>query len=344
MVTLQEQDKNALNNYRFIDLFCGIGGFHMALESFGAKCVFASDIDDGAKRLYQKNYNIYPQGDIKNVKAEEIPHHEILCGGFPCQAFSVSGKGKGFSDQKTGKLFFEINRLLKYHHPKIVLLENVANLEKHWHGYSIKHIMSALRARGYKPFKKVLNALDFGIPQYRKRLYIVAFREDLEIEKFVFPEGIKNRASLKKILIDNVGEQYFIQQKFELRDNIDEIEKNAKQPYIRVGEIGLGRQGERIYSIQGCSTTLSASSGGPGGRTGMYYINNRVRKLTPRECARLLGFPDTFQLAETDNQAYQQFGNSVVIDVLQYIILEVIKNLQGAKKDGKTEYSFYDEL
>lgn len=329
MISLKKSEKSLLKGYKFIDLFCGIGGFHLTLESFGAECVFASDVNEEAKNVYKTNFNFIPHGDITKISSDSIPSHDILCGGFPCQAFSISGKGRGFSDSKTGKLFFEINRILKYHKPKIVFLENVANLEKHWGGYSLKHIMNALESRGYKPFKQVLNAIDFGIPQHRRRLYIVAFRQDLNVKEFSFPKALKIKKSLKDFLEDEVDEKYYIKQSYTIRSDVGKIEHDARKPFMRVGEVGPGRQGERIYSINGCATTLSSSSGGPGGRTGMYYINNKVRKLTPRECARLMGFPDEFKIAESDNQAYLQFGNSVVVDVLQYILLQIISKIQG---------------
>ena len=329
MLSLKESEKSLLKDYKFIDLFCGIGGFHLTLESFGAECVFASDVNKEANNVYKTNFDFSPQGDITKISSDSIPSHDILCGGFPCQAFSISGKGMGFSDCKTGKLFFEINRILKYHRPKVVFLENVANLEKHWGGYSLKHILNALKSRGYIPFKQVLNAIDFGIPQHRRRLYIVAFRQDLNINEFDFPKALEIKKQLKDFLENEVDEKYYIKQSYTIRKDVINVDQDLKNPFIRVGEVGPGRQGERIYSINGCATTLSSSSGGPGGRTGMYYINNRVRKLTPRECARLMGFPDDFKIAESDNQAYLQFGNSVVVDVLQYILLQIIYKIQG---------------
>lgn len=344
MIELDESMKKSLQGYKYIDLFCGIGGFHLALSSFGAKCIFASDINTSAKKIYNQYFSFMPDGDITKIDARTIPEHEILCGGFPCQAFSISGKGKGFSDEKSGKLFFEINRILKVRHPKIIILENVANLEKHWNGYSLKHILHALEIRGYDVFIDKLNAFNFGIPQFRKRLYIVAFDKSLGITHFLFPKPLPFKCSLESIIQKETDESVYITQKYVLRENICNIELICKKPCIRIGEIGQGRQGERIYSIKGCSTTLSSSSGGPGGRTGMYLINNRVRKLTPRECARLMGFPDDFVLDEKSNQAYKQLGNSVVVDVLQYIIKNIIQVIQKEKNDGKKINSVYNEL
>lgn len=326
MIEIQNEYASALGDYTFIDLFCGIGGFHLSLSAFGAHCVFASEIDSEAKRVYENNFNVKTAGDIKLIKEEEIPKHDILCGGFPCQPFSISGKGKGFADKERGKLFFEIIRVVKYHKPKIILLENVPTLETHSNGNTIFHMFNALKKHGYTPFKAKLNAADFGVPQVRKRLYIVAFRADLDIKEFKFPNPITLQRKLKDILIEDENTtQFEIKRNYKLIKNYKEKELNCNEPYIRIGEIGLGRQGERIYSINGCATTLSSTSGGLGGRTGMYLINNSVRKLMPRECARLMGFPDCFEMACTVNQSYKQFGNSVVVDVLQQILMEIIK-------------------
>lgn len=334
MIYTRKHMKSQLDGYRFIDLFCGVGGFHLALSSFGARCVFASDINAEARKVYASNFGITPKGDIKHIKNEEIPSHDILCGGFPCQAFSVSGTQAGFKDEKTGNLFFEIIRIAKHHKPGIILLENVANLESHDNGQSLVRITDELRGAHYTPFSKVLNSLDFNVPQCRKRLYIIAFHNSLEINDFKFPSPTQTVKRLKDVLLSDsdVPHECHVDRAFSLRNGYEQFEFDKKKPYIRVGEIGLGRQGERIYSIEGCATTLSASGGGLGGRTGLYLKNGKIRKLAPRECARLMGFPNRFIIAETANQAYQQFGNSVVIDVLQRILIEAISSIRGDKQ------------
>jgi len=337
MIKLDKQYKNALKDYKFIDLFCGIGGFHLALNSFGAECVFASDIDEMARNVYKKNFKIEPKGDIipivKNAK-KEIPSHDILCAGFPCQSFSISGNQAGFKDKKTGKLFYEITNIVKVHKPKFILLENVANLEKHDKGNTIKTIKTELEKAGYSIHYKILNSSDYNIPQCRKRIYIVAFRNDIFSKKFNFPEKIDLSQKLNNLLDNDAKEikNCIIKEKCYLRKKFRTIEKYCKKPYIRIGEIGEGRQGERVYSANGCSTTLSSSSGGLGGRTGIYYIDKKYRRLTPRECARLMGFPDSFTIADTQNQAYKQFGNSVVVDVLQYIIINILNCITEENK------------
>jgi len=329
MIELEEKYKNILNGCKFIDLFCGIGGFHLALASFGAECVFASDIDKEAKKVYKENFGMEPAGDITKIKPEQIPAHDIICAGFPCQPFSISGDQKGFDDNLgRGKLFFNIVEIAKVHHPQFILLENVKNFEKHDKGNTLKTVEGELRKVGYSVFSKVLCAADYGVPQARQRIYIVAFRSDLAVTSFQFPDSLKDYKTLDSILIEDKKNEvignYYINRNYTIKAKSVE-RKNA---LIRIGQIGLGRQGERIYSINGLSTTLSSQGGGLGGKTGMYLINGRVRKLYPRECARLMGFPDNYKLASSQEKCYNQFGNSVVVDVLQYITIKIIEKLQ----------------
>lgn len=336
MIELLEEQKK-LEDYTFIDLFCGIGGFHLALSSFGAKCVFASDIDEEACRVYKDNFSIEPQGDITKISADKIPVHDILCAGFPCQPFSVSGNQQGFNDEKgRGKLFFDIVRIANYHRPKILLLENVRNLEKHDGGKTIKRIVSELDNIGYTVFYKVLCASDYGVPQRRNRIYIVAFRKDLGVKSFSFPSPKTDFKVLEDILLpqkeNKVAGNYIISRDCEILKTA----KNRDRNLIRIGSIGQGRQGERIYSIKGQSITLSYQSGGLGGQTGMYLIRKKVRKLYPRECARLMGFPDYFKLANSQEKNYKQFGNSVVVDVLQYIVEKIVIKLQACEKGSQS--------
>jgi DNA (cytosine-5)-methyltransferase 1 len=329
------ENEHKLKGYKFIDLFCGIGGFHLALTSFGAKCVFASDIDAEACKVYEKNFKMKPQGDITLIHARDIPKHDILCAGFPCQPFSISGNQQGFDDEHgRGKLFFDIVRIAKYHKPKILLLENVKNFEKHNNGKTIITVKEELNNIGYTVFYDVLCASDFEVPQQRKRIYIVAFRKDLKIDSFEFPRGAYSFKTLKDILItkaeNKIKGNYYIDRKYKIR--IESTQRDNK--LIRIGEIGLGRQGERIYSINGQATTLSSQGGGLGGKTGMYLIRKKVRKLFPRECARLMGFPDDFQLSSSQEQNYKQFGNSVVVDVIQAIVKEIIKKIEAENNMG----------
>lgn len=329
MVSLSEQEQQCLQGLRFVDLFCGIGGFHLALSSLGAECVFASDINEKACKVYEKNYKIKPYGDITKIKCKDVPSHDILCAGFPCQPFSISGNRKGFDD-KNGKLFFEIIRIARFHKPKVIFLENVSNLESHNEGKTLEVIRQKLKSIGYRTFDSVLNASDYGVPQSRKRIYIIAFRNNLGIKQFCFPKSEQEIACVQDVLEENVDSKYSV-----VRNDIvifDETEHEKSNKLIRIGSVGPGRQGERIYSIQGPATTLSSQGGGPGGKTGIYRVGNNVRILTPRECARVMGFPDDFILLGSDFDAYTQFGNSVVVNVIQKIALAAAASLRMEDK------------
>lgn len=329
-------DKNSLKNYKFIDLFAGIGGFHLALSSFGAKCVFASEWDKHAADTYYQNFSILPYGDITKINETDIPEHDILCGGFPCQAFSISGKQKGFEDTR-GTLFFDIARIVNYHKPKVLFLENVKNLAKHDNGNTLDIIIRTLENLEYKVFYKVLNTSNYGLPQNRERVYIVAFHYSIDSNDFNFPKPIDNQVSLVEFL-----ENSPINAKVIIRNDI-EIYKNysassslfadvalMNKP-IQIGIVNKGGQGERIYHPLGHAITLSAYGGGVGAKTGLYLVNESVRKLSPRECARIQGFPDEFIINKIDSQAYKQFGNSVSVNVLQYILKEISKVLEYNK-------------
>lgn len=322
-----EIKKQTFKNYKYIDLFCGIGGFHLALDSLGAECVFASDIDSNARLVYEKNFGIKPSGDITKIENNSIPNHDILCAGFPCQPFSISGNQKGFDDPR-GKLFFEIIRIAKYHNPKIIFLENVKNFTTHNNGSTLQKVKDELKKIGYNVFDKVLISSNYGIPQARKRLYIIALKETLKIQKFSFPGGTPTLQTVKNILCDE-SSRYNVYVNRSYMMDTKPIKRNG---LIHIAKIGKGRQGERIYSIDGYATTLSSQGGGLGGKTGMYLVDNKIRKLYPRECARLMGFPDSFEYAKDKNTAYKQFGNSVVVDVLQSILLELGKILTNEKE------------
>lgn len=324
MFNVRNTDKR-LRDKSFIDLFCGIGGFHLALSSYGAKCIFASDINVSASNVYYKNFGIQPKGDIKCIKNIDIPKHDILCAGFPCQSFSISGNQNGFSDEN-GKLFFEVYRIARYHHPKLIILENVKNLLSHNNGKTISVMEQRLKSIGYNIYNEVLCATDFSVPQARKRVYIVAFRNDLNVQNFQFPSSKGRLKVVSDVLDDNVEQKYFISKPYIINGDI-ENDQNKYDKLMRIGSVGLGRQGERIYSVRGQGITLSSQGGGIGGKTGMYYVDGRVRKLTPRECARMMGFPEKFKLANTDAECYKQFGNSVVVNVIQEIIGEASKYL-----------------
>lgn len=327
--TSVDTPNNSLQGYRFVDLFAGIGGFHLALTTFGAKCVFASEWDSSAARVYEKNFKIKPVGDITKIRETEVPKHEILCGGFPCQAFSVSGKQKGFEDTR-GTLFFDIVRIAKHHHPKLLFLENVKNLEKHDNGNTLSVIQKTLEEIGYTVCYTVLNASNYGLPQNRERIYIIGFRNDLNIKYFRFPKPLNKLVSLEDLLEEIprakviMRDDIHIYKEYNVQKNIFGENIYPNKP-VQIGHVNKGGQGERIYSPLGHACTLSAYGGGAGAKTGLYYINGIIRKLSTRECARVQGFPDHFIIDENDNQAYKQFGNSVAVNVLIEILAEIEK-------------------
>ncbi len=309
----------------YIDLFAGIGGFHQAMTFFHGNCQFASEWDKEAARTYRENYLIKPFGDITQIRAQDIPQHDLLCAGFPCQAFSISGKQKGFADTR-GTLFFDIVRIVKYHHPKVLLLENVRNFERHNKGKTLGTVISVLEKLNYSVFYKVLNASHFGLPQNRERIFIVCFRKDLHIDEFTFPNPLNKVTSLLDILeihpsdakIINRPDIVFTKTFEPQRDLFGELQLPNKP--VQIGYVNKGGQGERIYSPYGHAITLSAYGGGAGAKTGLYYINGVVRKLSTRECARLQGFPDSFKIVSSTTQAYRQFGNAVAVNVVKEIL------------------------
>lgn len=324
--------KKYLDGYSFIDLFAGIGGFHYALSSYGADCLYASEWDIPAQETYFANHGIMPSGDITKIAAEEIPPHDILCGGFPCQAFSISGKRLGFEDTR-GTLFFDIARIVKHHRPKVVFMENVKNLALHDKGRTFKVVAGTMEELGYAMFSKVLNSGQFGVPQHRERIYMVCFRKDiLENRTFEFPK-LSLPSSLKDVLEDNpVDAKIIVRPDINIyrsaaSNQVKIFEGDFPNRPIQIGIVNKGGQGERIYDPIGHAITLSAYGGGAGAKTGLYLVDGVIRKLSPRECARLQGFPDDFVIHPNKQQAYKQFGNSVTINVLQYIVGEITKTL-----------------
>lgn len=319
MITIKNKN---LSGYTFIDLFAGLGGFRLALESLGAKCVYSSEWDEPVRKVYSDNFGEIPDGDITQVDEKSIPDHDILCAGFPCQAFSISGKQHGFEDSR-GTLFFDVARIVKEKQPKVVFMENVKNFASHDGGKTLEVVRATMEDLGYTFFYKVLSAVDFGIPQKRERIYMVCFRNDLNVASFNYPKPFELQKHVEDFLLSDenmVSHLYVDRPDTYFNGKKDEHYSNKT---IRLGIVNKGGQGERIYSTKGIAITLSANGGGVFSKTGGYLINGRTRKLHPRECARLMGFPDSYIISDSPNQAYKQFGNSVVIDVLQLIAIEI---------------------
>lgn len=318
---IEIKDKK-LNGYTFIDLFAGLGGFRIALESLGAKCVYSNEWDKAAQNTYKANFGDIPEGDITKVDEKTIPNHDILCAGFPCQPFSISGKQKGFEDSR-GTLFFDVARIVKEKKPKIVFMENVKNFATHDNGHTLDVVKRTMEELGYTFNQKVLSAVDYGVAQKRERIYMVCFRNDLNVTDFKYPEPIKLVKHVEDYLIDDENElkNLYVERKDTYFNySNDDFYSNKS---IRLGIVNKGGQGERIYSTKGIAITLSANGGGVFAKTGGYLVNGKTRKLHPRECARIMGYPDNYKICDNTNEAYKQFGNSVVIDVLQYIGLQI---------------------
>lgn len=321
-----EINNKKLKDMTFIDLFAGLGGFRLALESYGANCVYSSEWDKAVQKVYASNFGDIPDGDITKVDEYKIPNHDILCAGFPCQAFSISGKQRGFEDSR-GTLFFDVARIVKCKRPKIVFMENVKNFASHDNGNTLQVVENTMQELGYDFYYSVLNSVNFGVPQKRERIYMVSFRKDLNIREFDFPKPFPLNRHIEDCLIDDESEvaDLYVNRPDIYMKNIED-NKYSDKP-IRLGIVNKGGQGERIYSIKGIAITLSAYGGGVFAKTGGYLINGRPRKLHPRECARIMGYPDSYKISRSRNQAYQQFGNSVVVDVLQLITEQIANSI-----------------
>lgn len=324
---IEIQDK-VLSGLKFIDLFAGLGGFRLAMDSLGAECVFTSEWDFGTQQVYMENFGDRPAGDITLIDENLVPDHDILCAGFPCQAFSISGKRMGFEDSR-GTLFFDVARIVKAKRPRVVFMENVRNFESHDDGRTLAVVKSTMEELGYTFNARVLSAVNYGVPQVRERIFMVCFREAIDSTAFRFPEEIPLMKFVEDCLIDEslIPDELYVDYKVNLRMVAKFDDVYSEEP-IRLGTVNGGCQGERIYSPKGTAITLTAYGGGRYSRTGGYLIQGRVRRLHVRECARLTGFPDTYKLDENVNKAYRQLGNTVIVDVLQYIGLEIGKVLQ----------------
>lgn len=304
---------NAPKNYKkeklttFIDLFCGIGGFHSAAHSLGLECVFASDIDVEARKAYEHNYKIAPQGDITAIKAENIPDHDLLCAGFPCQPFSIIGSRNGFADPR-GTLFFEIARIIREKKPKAILLENVKQLTTINKGETIRNIIDTLEQLGYYVEYKVLNALNFGVPQKRERVLIVATRKD--IGKFPWPDEKIPMKPLKSILEKKPDPKHFVS------GRIKNARLQAHTPTVSPSIWHENKSGNISSHPFSCALRAGASYN--------YLLVDGERRLTPREMLRLQGFPDTFEIVCNDTQTRKQAGNAVPVPIIKAVLEKLL--------------------
>lgn len=310
---------------KFIDLFCGLGGFRLALEKFGAKCVFSSDIDKNVQNTYKINFNEKPYGDITKISSLDIPNHNILCAGFPCQPFSIAGKRLGFDDTR-GTLFFEVARILKEKKPDFFILENVKGIINHDSGRTLKVILTTLEEIGYNYKYAILNAKNYGVPQNRERWYCVGAKKDsnIDLNKFNFPKSEKLELKLIDIIDKkNIDKTYNIS-----GICYKNIKKHIENKKIEITESTLAYdiRPSRCHFIQGeVSNCLTAKMGTGGSNVPVIISQNR--KLTERECLRLMGFPEKYLIGR-GYQSYKQIGNSVVIPVIEKIVYELIKLLK----------------
>ncbi len=301
-------------NFKYIDLFAGIGGIRMPFQEFGGECVFSSEWDKFSQQTYEANFRHRPNGDITQIQAENIPSFDILLGGFPCQAFSLAGKRLGFEDTR-GTLFFDVARIIKHHQPKAFLLENVKGLVSHDKKRTFKAICNTLRDLGYNIHYKVLNAKNFGLPQNRARIYIVGFLDDVDFE---FPEPLNTPTKLGNIMLPSVDKKYTIS---------DKLWASHQARKKRNKEKGWGF-GYSIFDEESeYTSTISARYYKDGSEILIAQKNKNPRKLTPREAARLQGFPDSFKIPVSDTQAYRQFGNSVSVPVIRELAREILLSL-----------------
>jgi DNA (cytosine-5)-methyltransferase 1 len=297
---------------KFIDLFAGIGGIRIPFDELEYECVFSSEIDKFARITYKENFKEEPYGDITKIDIKEIPEHNLLLAGFPCQPFSIAGLKKGFEEER-GKMFYIIRDILKHHNPEYFLLENVKGLKIHNKGETLNTILKELKELDYTVYTDILSSKDYGIPQNRERLYIIGFKEK---KGFQFPEKKELKKKVKDILEKEVDKKYTIS------DQIWKGHKERKRKHIEKGN-GFGYN--LVTRETEYTNTLSARYYKDGSEILINQENKNPRKLTPRECARLQGFPDTYKIVVSDTQAYKQFGNSVVIDVIREIAREMFK-------------------
>ena len=335
LVTKGIHIKPKSNEFTFIDLFAGIGGMRLGFQKNNGVCVFSSEFEKNAQETYSNNFGEFPFGDITKISPKDIPDHDILIGGFPCQPFSHAGLKLGIDDTR-GTLFYNIAKILEHKRPKFALLENVKGLISHDNGHTLNIILKTLTSLGYKCIiddgvinsnsptklkkeasKMVLRSVDFGVPQNRQRIYIVLWRKDLNVN-FKYPEPRKNKVLVGSILEENPDKKYTIS------DKLWEGHKNRK---IKNKLSGKGFGYGIVNEESEYTNTISARYYKDGSEILVEQKGKNPRKLTPREASRLQGFPKNFIINKSDVQAYKQFGNSVSVPVIEAIAKEIANTL-----------------
>lgn len=329
-------------DFTFIDLFAGIGGFRIAFQKQGGKCVFTSEWDKYAQKTYEANFGEVPFGDIRIIDENRIPDHDVLVAGFPCQPFSIAGvskknalgKNHGFLDETQGTLFFDIARILAAKRPKAFLLENVKNLKSHDKGKTFKVIKKTLEELGYSVFNEILDAKHY-VPQHRERIYIVGFNKDYfgSVENFSFPKPPEEEIVFRSILDPKPDSKYI------LTDNLWRyLQEYAKKHKAKGNGFGFG-----MTDLNGVSRTLSARYYKDGSEVLIPRGSGKVpRRLTPNECRKLMGFPDKFEIngiGVSDTQLYRQFGNSVAVPVVTAIAETMTQFINDFENKGQKVHS-----
>lgn len=322
-------------DFTFIDLFAGIGGMRIAFETNGGNCVYSNEWNKYCQQTYFANFGEQPDGDITKIDARIIPNHDILVAGFPCQPFSIAGVSKkqsmgratGFEDKTQGTLFFDVCRIIKAKRPKAFMLENVKNLKSHDKGNTFRVIMESLEELDYEVFHAVIDGQNY-VPQHRERILIVGFDrkrygKDVKFEFDINP--VEPKPVVKDILEDNPGDRYTLSDKLWIY-----LQNYAAKHKAAGNGFGYG-----IADLNGVARTLSARYYKDGSEILIAQPGKNPRRLTPRECARLQGFPDTFKIVVSDTQAYRQFGNSVVVPLMTDVagmIVDKLKELDEVEK------------
>lgn len=307
-----------MKKFKFIDLFCGLGGFRIAMENNGGQCVFSCDNNLDVCKIYEENFNENSYGDITEVKETELPKYDVLCAGFPCQPFSIAGKRMGFNDSR-GTMFFEVARIIKHTKPKVAFLENVAGIVSHDSGRTITVITNTLEELGYVVNTKVMNAKDYGIPQNRNRWYCVAIRKDIYTKEFKFPEKCELKYTLEDIIEPKKNKEYesssiAIANINKFIDDFKNSGRYKEDKYIIANEIRASKCNFRSDGISPCLTAKMGTGG-----NNIPVVVKYGRKLTEQECLRIMGFPEKYKIRKNNMQSYKQIGNSVVVPVINEI-------------------------
>jgi DNA (cytosine-5)-methyltransferase 1 len=327
-------DKDSL--FTFSDLFAGIGGIRSAFEEHDGKCVFTSEWDMWCQKTYFENFGEIPEGDINKIDPAEIPDHDILTAGFPCQPFSIAGVSKkkslgmdhGFKDKAQGTLFFRIAEVLEKKRPKAFMLENVKNLKNHDKGNTFKVIEGTLKELGYTVIHEVIDAIHY-VPQHRERLFIVGFNKKVfgKEPDFRFPSLPKKNPKLGSVLEKKVDSKYILSDKL-----WNYLQDYAEKHRLKGNGFGYG-----LFDGKSVARTLSARYYKDGSEILIKRNGTNPRRLTPRECARLMGFRDTFKIPVSDTQAYRQFGNSVAVPVVSAVASELVRTCMPYLKSVKSK-------